>query len=86
MFVLKILHDTVNNVLRPDPRSIYGGSEIFQVKAFEHLFPNGYCCSLRESELLFYLIEIHGWDFQITQIGQSDIDKDERLKNGAKFS
>ena len=66
-FTLKVLRNKKNGCLHSDSKHYNGGIDIVQIKAFEHLFPDGGTESLYE-EVLFNLAELHGWTVEVRNV------------------
>ena len=65
MFTLKVISSEKAGTVLPDDKHANGGIDILQRQAFLHLAPLGYQPHWQR-ELLYNLVELHGWRLQIT--------------------
>ena len=65
-FTLRVTDDREAGVLRPDTRSLYGGTDAVQAHVFAHLFLDGVCLWVFRG-LLFALAEAHGWTVKLSK-------------------
>lgn len=70
MFTLKVIHDVKTGLIRPDPQHEFGGTDLLQVYAFRHLFPEGYCkWEFRSS--VDELAGLHGWAVEVRRVNKT---------------
>lgn len=65
-FTLKIRLDETTGCYVPDTRHLYGGTDLFQEMAFNHIAPSGYWPFVY-LELFSQLVELHNWTLEITE-------------------
>jgi len=62
-FKLKVIRTGLDTLIA-DTKSVYGGTDVEQIDAFNHLIPSGSIDDWQRDRL-FNLARIHGWDIEI---------------------
>ena len=70
MFTLKVIEQA--GYLVSDKTSTYGGTDMTQLYAFAHLFPDGECPWVCR-DLLFDLAKMHGWEVEVRKVDDTKV-------------